>query len=99
MSFTLRVKKILSCPGRTGSLLWATKEAKLPARNFFFQVNSWARSVPPQKIDHAGLRAERRNGGLALLGRYSDRRSCYKSNEAPRYDHPTIRLKDFRRRY
>ena len=29
--------------------------------------------MPSQKIDHAGLRAERRNGGLALLGSDSDR--------------------------
>ena len=28
--------------------------------------------MPSQKIDHAGLRAERRNGGLALLGSDSD---------------------------
>ena len=39
MSFTLRVKRILSCPGRTGSLLWATKEAKLSARNFSVKVS------------------------------------------------------------
>ena len=77
MSFTLRIKKILFCPGRTGSLLWATKEAKLPARNFFIQVSRKAWSVPSQKIDHAGLRAERRNGGLALWGGHSDRISRF----------------------
>jgi len=33
-------------------------------------------------VDHAGLRAERRNGGLALLGSDSDRHSCYKSKSA-----------------
>ena len=83
MSFTLRVKRILSCHGRTGLFFLLTaKETKLPARNFFIQVSSWARSVPSQKIDHAGLRAERRNGGLALLGSDSDRHSCYKSKSA-----------------
>ena len=67
--------------GRAFFLLTA-KETKLPARNFFIQVSSWAWSVPSQKIDHAGLRAERRNGGLALLGSDSDRHSCYKSKSA-----------------
>ena len=38
MSFTLRVKRILSRPGRTGSPLWATKEAKLPARNYSYSL-------------------------------------------------------------
>jgi len=64
--------------GRAFFLLTA-KETKLPARNFFIQVSSWARSVLSRKIDHAGLRAERRNGGLALLGSDSDRHSYYKS--------------------
>ena len=52
--------------GRAFFLLTA-KETKLPARNFFIQVSRWARSLPSEKIDHAGLRAERRNGGSALL--------------------------------
>jgi len=69
--------------GRAFFLLTA-KETKLPARNFFIQVSSWARSVPSQKIDHAGLRAERGNGGLALLGSDNDHHSCYKSKYRPK---------------
>ncbi|MDY0906888.1 hypothetical protein [Pedobacter sp. CFBP9032] len=57
--------------GRAFFLLTA-KETKLPARNFFIQVSSWAGSVPSQKIDHAGQRAERRNGGLAFPGGHSN---------------------------
>ena len=53
--------------------------------------------MPSQKIDHAGLRAERRNGGLALLDSDSDRRSCcYKSKSASKfsscYFHPASGL-------
>ncbi|MDY0907711.1 hypothetical protein, partial [Pedobacter sp. CFBP9032] len=58
----------------------------------FIQVSSWARSVPSQKIDHAGLRAERRNGGLALLGSDSDRNSCYKSEFASNSHHAIATL-------
>ena len=58
---------------RQAFFLLTAKETKLPARNFFIQVSNWAWSVPSQKIDHAGLRAERRNGGLALPGGHGDR--------------------------
>jgi len=85
ISFTLQVKIFyLVLAGRAFFLLTA-KETKLPARNFFIQVSSWAGSVPSQKIDHAGLRAERRNGGLALLGSNSDRHSYYKSKSASNF--------------
>ena len=43
--------------------------------------------MPSQKIDHAGLRAERRNGGLALLGIDSDRHSYYKSKSESYFSH------------
>ncbi|MDY0907832.1 hypothetical protein [Pedobacter sp. CFBP9032] len=65
--------------GRAFFLLTA-KETKLPARNFFIQVSERAWAMPSRKIGHAGLKAERRNGGLALLGSDTDRNSCYKSN-------------------
>ena len=46
--------------------LLTAKETKLPARNFSIQVSERAWTMPSRKIDHAGLRAERRNCGLAL---------------------------------
>ncbi len=58
--------------GRAYFLL-APKETKVPARNFSMEVSRWAGSVPSRKIDHAGLRAERRNSGLALLDVYTNR--------------------------
>ena len=64
--------------GRAFFLLTA-KETKLPARNFSIQVSERAWTMPSRKIDHAGLRAERSNSGLALLGSDSDRHSCSKS--------------------
>ena len=70
------LKRFYLVLARRAFFLLTAKETKLPARNFSVKVSSWARSVPSQKIDHAGLRAERRNGGLALLGSDSDRHSC-----------------------
>ena len=57
--------------GRASFLLTA-KETKLPARNFSVKVSEKAWTLPSRKIDRAGLRAERRNGGLALLGSDSE---------------------------
>ncbi|MDY0903650.1 hypothetical protein [Pedobacter sp. CFBP9032] len=58
--------------GRAYFLL-APKETRVPAHNFSMEVSRWGWVSANRKIDHASLRAERRNSGLALLAIYTNR--------------------------